>query len=171
MNFYLDIDFLGERSDEQIAEREMFLVKAETFCEDRKFEKFVKAFTGRGYHLLFAIPPTSVKEHPDIKARLGQFRQTFQKAFAGDLSRLELKLDNTMDLSRVAKIYGTKKPGGRRVSRFFGGVRKEDGSLRAFPFREERTTGSPGYIWPPLPNRSGNGDAGDPFFPAPGWSV
>ena len=54
-----------------------------------------------------------MKEHPDIKGRLNQFRQCFQKAFAKDLSELELKLDNTMDLSRLAKIYGTKnRPGG-----------------------------------------------------------
>jgi len=132
MNFYLDIDPLGEPSNEQIAEIEVFLLKTETFFEDLKIGQPVRAFTGRGYHLLFAIPPTSVKEYPDIKNRLSQFRQGFQKAFAKDLSKLELKMDNTMDLSRLAKIYGTKKPGGRRVSRFYGEARKEDKALREY---------------------------------------
>ena len=130
MNFYLDIDPFGEPSNEQIAELELFLEKTEPYFDDLKIGQPARAFTGRGYHLLFAIPPISVKEHPDIKDRLNQFRKGFHKSFARDLSALELKLDNTMDLSRVAKIYGTKKPNGRRVSRFYGDTRTEDEALR-----------------------------------------
>ncbi len=130
MNFYFDIDPVGQPSNEQIAELELFLEKTEPYFDDLKIRQPARAFTGRGYHLLFAIFPISVKGHPDIKDRLNQFRQSFQKAFAKDLSVLQLKLDNTMDLSRVAKIYGTKKPAGRRVSRFYGDTRKEDETLR-----------------------------------------
>ncbi len=129
-NFYLDIDPLGEPSNEEIAEIELFLVKTEGYFEDLKMEQPARAFTGRGYHLLFGISAISVKECPDIKERLNQFRQGFQKAFVKDLSALQLKLDNTMDLSRVAKIYGTKKPAGRRVSKFYGDTRREDEALR-----------------------------------------
>ena len=129
-NCYLDIDPLREPNNEQIAEIELFLVKAKSYFEDLKINQPTRAFTGRGYHLLFAMRPIKVREHPDIKDRLNQFRQNFLKAFTKDLSALQLKLDNTTDLSRVAKIYGTKKPTGRRVSRFYGDTRKEDEALR-----------------------------------------
>jgi hypothetical protein len=37
-----------------------------------------------------------------------------------------------MDLSRVAKIYGTRKPDGRRLSRFYGDQRNEDERLKEY---------------------------------------
>jgi hypothetical protein len=132
MNFYLDIDPVGESSDEQIAELELFLKKTEPYFGDLGINQPTRAFTGRGYHLLFAVPPICVKDHPDIKDHLNQFRYDFQQNFGKGLSELELKLDNTMDLSRVAKIYGTRKPNGLRVSRFYGGPRVEDEGLQNY---------------------------------------
>jgi hypothetical protein len=131
-NFYFDIDPRGEPSDEQVAEMELFLLKTEPYFSDLGVCRPERAFTGRGFHLLFAVPPIRVDDHPDIKDRLNQFRQDFYEAFSKDLSNLELRLDNTMDLSRVAKIYGTRKPGGARVSRFYGGQRREDAGLRDY---------------------------------------
>lgn len=129
-NIYFDIDPVSEPTDEQIAELELFLLGTEQYFPDLGIMKPVKAFTGRGYHLLFAIPPIKVKDSPDIKDRLNQFRQGFCQEFCKDLSGLELKLDNTQDLCRLAKIYGTRKPGGRRVSRFYGSERVEDQALK-----------------------------------------
>jgi hypothetical protein len=131
-NFYFDIDPRGEPTDEQVAEMELFLVKTEPYFADLGVCRPEQAFTGRGYHLLFAVPPIRVEECGDIKDRLNMFRRGFHEAFSKDLSGLELKLDNTMDLSRVAKMYGTRKPGGARVSRFYGGQRREDERLRAY---------------------------------------
>jgi hypothetical protein len=129
-NFYLDIDPAAEPTDEQVAELEFFLERTGPYFADVGINNPTQAFTGRGYHLLFAVPPISVLEHPDIKERLNYFRQGFHNEFQRELSGLELKLDNTMDLSRLAKIYGTKKPTGLRVSRFYGGQRKEDMQLK-----------------------------------------
>ena len=131
-NFYFDIDPRGDLSDEQVAEMELFLARTEPYFADLGVCRPEQAFTGRGYHLLFPVPTIQVREHPDIKGRLNLFRQDFSEAFSKDLSGLELKLDNTMDLSRVAKIYGTRKPGGARVSRFYGGQRREDANLRDY---------------------------------------
>jgi len=133
INFYFDIDFnVKEPSQEQIAELEMFLVKTEPYFGDLKLVQPVRAFTGRGYHLLFSLAPILVKEHEDIKDRLNYFRKLFQKSFEKELSELELKIDNTMDLKRVAKIYGTKKPTARRISRFYGDKRIEDKILQEY---------------------------------------
>jgi len=131
-SFFFDIDPVSEPTDEQIADLELFLLKTEPYFDDLGILQPVKAFTGRGYHLLFAIPPVLVKEIPDIKQRQNQFRQGFCQEFYKQLNGLELKVDNTMDLCRLAKIYGTSKPDGKRVSRFFGDKRVEDENLRDY---------------------------------------
>lgn len=48
-----------------------------------------------------------------------------------EMNNKDIELDNTTDLRRVAKIYGTKKPfKNSKVSRFFGEKRMEDSVLR-----------------------------------------
>ncbi len=86
----------------------------------------MRAFTGNGYHLLSALPPVSVNESPDIKEQLNLFRHEIQYEFSDAMKRIGVRMDNTMDLSRVAKIRGTKKPHGKYCSRFFGKQRVED---------------------------------------------
>ncbi len=52
-----------------------------------------------------------------------------QDKFASDMASYGFKLDKTTDLSRVAKVYGTRKPGKVKLSRFYGTERVEDYSL------------------------------------------
>ena len=154
-NFYLDIDPEGEPDQHRVAGLELFLIKTEAYFDSLGVNQPLKAFTGRGYHLLFAVPPISVQETPDLKDRLNQFRQNFLNEYGKDLSELGLKLDNTMDLSRVAKIYGTRKPTGLRVSRFYGEQRHEDERLRdhLLAMQIEEPEDSPVEISQELPDR------------------
>ena len=136
MNFYLDLDCLSkEPGKEQLAELGLFLLKAEGYFEDLGINKPVTAFSGRGYHVLFSHTPIQVTKHPDIKERLNQFRRLFISEFEKDLEGLGARVDSTMDLKRVAKIYGTKKPGFSRISQFRGGKRVEDKRLASYLLR------------------------------------
>jgi hypothetical protein len=96
------------------------------FLKKLKITPPVRAFTGLGFHMLFALPPLSVKEFPDIKEKLNLFRHEVQYEFSDAMKRIGVRMDNTMDLSRVAKIYGTRKPHGKYCSLFFGKERVED---------------------------------------------
>lgn len=131
--FYFDIDCLEKGlSDEHIADIELFIAKAEGFFEDIGINPPTKAFSGRGFHLLFSPEPIAVAKHPDIKMKLIAFKDQFEQAFMKDLEKLTLRIDSTLDLRRMAKIYGTKKPDPeiKRVSRFYGGQRIIDHALR-----------------------------------------
>ena len=88
-----------------------------------------RAFTGRGYHLLFALRPVSVTEHPGFDRHLRVFRKDFEQELRAELSRYEVALDPIEDITRRVKIYGTSKPGSRMSSRFYGSDRVEDGAL------------------------------------------
>lgn len=133
LNFYFDIDCLSkEPTKAQLADLGMFMLRAEGYFQDLGLNAPVLAFSGRGYHLLFSLVPISVEEHPDIKDRLNFFRNEFQAAFNRELENLEARLDNTLDLKRVAKIYGTRKPGGRYLSQFKGDRRIEDKALAEY---------------------------------------
>ena len=90
------------------------------------------ASTGRGFNFLFSYPAILVWEHPDIVDRLKEFRRKFVDAYRQELDRAGLRLDNTQDLRRMVRIYGTAKPDVGIVSRFHGAERTEDGNLRAY---------------------------------------
>lgn len=122
--FFFDIDCLEkDLFDEHLAEIELFIAKAEGFFEDIGVNPPVKAFSGRGYHLLFSPAPVKVSENSDIKQRLYLFKEQFEQNFSKDIEQLKVKIDPTLDLRRMAKIYGTKKPKVKRISRFYGGKR------------------------------------------------
>jgi hypothetical protein len=131
-NFFFDIDYAEEISNMQKAELELFLVKTEPYFEDLGVNQPVRAFTGKGYHLLFPVLPIRVADCPDIKERLKWFRADFKDAFQEKMSALEVKIDHTMDLSRFARIYGTRKPTGLQISEFYGDNRVEDAALRDY---------------------------------------
>lgn len=136
MNFYLDIDCLSKDPDkEQLAELGLFLIKAEGYFEDLGINIPVTAFSGRGYHLLFSPTPIQMAKHSDTKEKLNQFRRLFISEFERDLEGLGARVDSTMDLKRVAKIYGTKKPGRNRISEFRGGARVKDKRLTIYLLR------------------------------------
>ena len=133
MNFFFDIDFTEKNpSDEQIAELRLFFFKTQPFFEDLDILMPMINFSGRGYHLVFSPEPILVREYPDIKQRLIEFLNRFKIEFNRDLNGLGAKLDNVMDLSRVVKIYGTKKPGYSRLSSFEGGKRIPDRKLKEY---------------------------------------
>jgi hypothetical protein len=114
---------------EDLIELQDLLDDIDFYLKKLKITPPVWAFPGNGYHLLFALPPVAVNEFPDIKEKLNLFRQEIQYEFSDAVKRVRARMDNTMDLSRVAKIYGTKKPHGRYCSLFFGKDRIEDKPL------------------------------------------
>jgi len=131
MNLYLDFDFINSMANDEVFLRlEELLDEVDFYLQKEKIKKPVRAFTGNGYHLLFALPPTSVEEYPDIGSRLKKFRDTIGYEFS-NMKNKGIKLDSTMDLRRVAKIYGTKKPSAKKLSKFYGNERVED-----FVFKE-----------------------------------
>ena len=134
-NTYIDMDFTGEElTDEHIAEIELFIEKTEAYFEDIGINPPVTAFSGNGYHLLFAFEAIRVSDHPDIGLKLVAFKDQFVDNFSKGLKDLKLKVDSTQDLRRMAKIYGTKKPGPKfkRISRFYGDMRIPDPVLRNY---------------------------------------
>ena len=129
-NFYLDFDVesgLLDRSKEKVLED--FIGSVDDYLSGEGLNSPARAFTGNGYHLLFALPAVDVEKHGDIGYRLDAFYQVIQDKFASDMASYGFKLDKTTDLSRVAKIYGTRKPGKVQLSRFYGAERVEDNSL------------------------------------------
>lgn len=132
--YFFDLDCQSENSDEYFAEVELFIAKTEGFFDDIGVNPPTKAFSGRGFHLLFSPSPISIKENPDIKQRLHEFMKKFEAEFRKDLTELKIKIDSTLDIRRLAKIYGTKKadPKIRRISRFYGEERKDDSALKKY---------------------------------------
>lgn len=135
-NLLMDFDFQSKNiMNEQVANFELFIQKANKYFLDLGIQPPATAYTGRGYHFLFAFPSIRVSECNDISDRLKEFCAQFRQTFKSDLERLEVKLDNTQDLRRMVKIYGTAKPQVGIVSRFYGGERVEDEALRAYPLQ------------------------------------
>ena len=132
-NLLFDFDFETERvSHAQLGGLQAFLKRADEYFLDQGMRAPVKAYTGGGYHLLFAYAAVRVGECPDIRARLEVFREGFAAAFQQELGALEVKLDRTQDLRRMVRVYGTAKPGVGIVSKFFGERRVEDARLREY---------------------------------------
>ncbi len=103
------------------------------YLRKKQIREPVTAFTGNSYHLLFPLPAIKVEEQPDIGDRLKQFRDIIHDEVSGQMRAEGIKLDSTVDLRRVAKIYGTKKPcKGARLSKFYGSERIEDFVLREY---------------------------------------
>lgn len=128
-----DFDFESKKvSDSQLDAFAQFLSRADTYFLDQQLQVPVRAQTGRGYHLLFAYPAIEVRQHSDIASRLREFKNRFSGAFRDELGRLEARLDNTQDLRRMVRIYGTAKPHIGIVSRFYGNERVEDERLRDY---------------------------------------
>ena len=91
-----------------------------------------RAYTGRGYHLLFAIPKIMVADCPDLKERIKMFQQGFANAYRRELEHLDAALDSTPDLRRVVRVYGTSKPSVGINSEFYGINRDEDMALQEY---------------------------------------
>lgn len=134
LSFYLDFDFAHSDADKKDFNMLKELIKEiEFYLGKEKIRKPVWAYTGNGYHLLFALPPIKTEEHPDIGEKIKAFRDNINYEFSGAMESEGIKLDSTVDLRRVAKIYGTKKPyKNARLSRFYGNKRIEDVVLKEY---------------------------------------
>lgn len=130
-NFFLDFDLRAGADVESPASLELFLEEVTGRVEDMGFLPPVKAFTGNGFHLLFAIPAVRVEKCRDMKERIRAFREGVLRGLGGELASMGARVDSTDGLSRVAKIYGTAKPGARLSRFYWDGKRADDRGLRA----------------------------------------
>jgi len=142
-NLLLDFDIEGKPSKDRLLALRGFLEKAQDDFSSADYRKPVLAYTGRGFHLLFAYPPMRVDHYPDISQRLKKFRDDFANSYWKHLSNLEVKLDATQDLRRMVKIYGTAKPEVGIISRFYGDERVEDEYLLEHLLRMEIASRGP----------------------------
>ena len=120
-----DFDFQNKNVEPtRLADLELFLEKANEYFLDFGMRPPEKAFSGNGYHAVFAYPAINVKNCPDISSRLKQFAENFRSEYQSELNRLEAKLDpSTFKLSQMIKVYGSAKPKVGIVSRFYGDKR------------------------------------------------
>ena len=127
-----DIDFIEKKYlDEKMASLELLFPLFDEYFLDQGFNYSpVKASTGQGCHLLAAISPIQVNEHPDIAMRTKLIQDNFRKECSKDLDKLGAKVDPLYDNRRVVKTYGTFKPTVKRMSHFYGDTREEDDGLR-----------------------------------------
>ncbi len=102
------------------------------YLYDFGFQMPVTSFSGRGYHVLFAIPTFEVKDCPDFSERNKRFAEDFRNKFKRELGNLETRLDHTSDNRRLIRVPGTAKPNVGVVSQFYGHVRCEDEALREY---------------------------------------
>ena len=130
-NVLFDFGFDDLATEKGVQALEALLSRSDEYFRDQRLQPPARAFSGAGYHLLFALPELSVAHHPELRRQLTTFRNNYASNFKHELRRLGVRLDNTQDLRRVVKIYGTAKPGGA-VSRFYGGHRVEDPRLAEY---------------------------------------
>lgn len=89
----------------------------------------VIVYTGRGVHLLTALPRTKVTEYPNIAENLARYNQSFSEDTRDQLDRLEARVDAIQDLRRVLRVPSTAKPGIGHIARLHGTERQEDQGL------------------------------------------
>lgn len=132
-NVFFDFDSEEHHvSDSQKTEFEKLLARADDYFQALGIANPVRGYSGRGYHLLFPLPPVKVGEVPDIADRLREFRHRLGEEMKQDLASSAIKLDSTQDLRRMVRVYGTAKPYVGIVSKFYGDKRKEDPKLRDY---------------------------------------
>lgn len=137
-NLVFDFDFESkETTADQLYDLQIFLQKSEEYFLDLHLRPPAKAFTGRGFHLLFAFPEIKVAECGDIGARCKRFRDDYWDAYRHELAHLKARLDSTQDLRRMVRIYGTAKPDIGIISKFYGKERVEDERLRAYLLEQQ----------------------------------
>lgn len=129
-NLVLDPDLQGTVTDARLRTTEELLTSVDAFFQDHGWLVPVRATTGRGYHLLCAYPPITIRECADLSARLREFRNEVVQEHQRMIDRLELVVDRTHDLRRLVRVYGTAKPTIGINSQFFGSERIEDHRLR-----------------------------------------
>lgn len=129
-NLLFDFDIQDKSSvGKQLGNVESFFKKAEQYFHDLGLKAPVCGFSGAGYHWLFAFSEISVVDFPDIRQRQKEFRDRFERSYRREMESIGVRLDDTTDLKRMVKIYGTAKPEVGVISRFYGGERIEDSAL------------------------------------------
>jgi hypothetical protein len=128
-NLLLDFD-LDDPTSARLQAFAAFLDKTTAYCLGRGFLPPARAFTGRGYHLLFQYP--RVDDCPDMRERISVFSTEFRHEYHAELGRLGATLDNTFDLCRKTRIYGTPKPDIGIISTLYQDERREDDKIREY---------------------------------------
>ncbi len=132
-NILFDFDYQSKQvSKAQVTAFDVFCREARDYFADLGIAAPVKAHSGRGEHFLFAMAPIATKECNDLYRRVHKFHEDFRQDFHKELDHLEMTLDQTSDLRRVVKCYGTSKPGLNLISRFYGNERQEDQGLSTY---------------------------------------
>ncbi|MDX2154037.1 MAG: hypothetical protein SFV54_25075 [Bryobacteraceae bacterium] len=132
----IDIDLQGTVTPARLDDLRRFLNRADEYVTSKRLQRPTRARTSRGSHLLFPFKPITVAEHPTIRDQLRTFKEEFLQENHLDLSGLEARVDNTQDLRRMTRVYGTTKPGNTIISRFYGNYeRTPDPALREYLLR------------------------------------
>lgn len=127
-----DIDCLGTAPPTQLRALDKLLENTAAYWHDVGTAAPVRACSGNGYHLLFAVPPIATASHPAIGAQLRAFRSSFVRAHRAALDNIGAVVDGTVDVARKLKVYGTGKPGSKRISTFPNVPRVPDVRLREY---------------------------------------
>ena len=130
-NFAIDIDLQAKTITDAHRQALIALVEHEIsdYVQDLGGLPPAYADTGRGVHLVYALPRVPVSRCPNITLRTKKFTDDLASDMSDQLSGLEAKIDNISDARRVVRIYGTAKPDVRYVSKFYAGERVEDEAL------------------------------------------
>ena len=108
---FLDFDAVDGNSQ---ALKQKVVPKVDAWCEAHQLGHFQWADSGAGLHAYAQIPPIYIQETPDVGQRLATLQREIRTLFEGDTS---IRVDSVANLSRVVKLVGTRKVGGR-LSRF-----------------------------------------------------
>ena len=130
-NLALDIDMEPGAEHDRLRAKLVSWVQNEvgTYIQDLGGLAPVYVDTGRGVHVLIALPRTKVADYQDLPLQLAAFRDAAAQDWKQDLSSLEARLDRVQDLRRVLRVPGTAKPDIGYMARFVGYERTEDRGL------------------------------------------
>ena len=120
-NFYLDVEMDHPRgleaSDEQVQVVRTFIDDAMLpWLRKHGFVEPVIEFSGNGFHLVFAVEPIVLKDHPEFPYQLRAFYKEIVRELSAELQSRGIRIDSTMEPRRMIKLPGTSKPGGTRRS-------------------------------------------------------
>jgi hypothetical protein len=128
----LDLDLHGTITPAREQSLQELLGNVGEYCTSLGITPPTRATTGRGVHLLFAYPPINVTDYSDIRGQLRTFREQLISELRNDLDHLEARIDETTDLRRMSRVYGTSKPDIGIISRFHGSNRVLDQALQDY---------------------------------------
>ena len=128
-NIFFDFDARGGATADQILP--VVRERLGQFCALHDFQPFVLVNSGGGVHAYTFVEAIYVNELPDVAQRMAQLQREIRQVFVG--TEVTIKVDSVVDLPRIVKLVGTRKPEAPVLSRFVDNPRPgrvEDGTLR-----------------------------------------